>query len=139
MHMEVLQTLSELGSATDTEIARELGYLDINKVRPRRNECVKLGLVHEVGQRECGYTFRKAIVWDLTGVTVVDDRTYSPKNRVKESLLDFKQWKKAEELVFQMNKYQLDKLRLLIDEHYPYADGEKRDDREEEPAIYKEQ
>lgn len=62
---EVLSALQHLWSATDNEIARFLGYADPNKVRPRRNELVKQGLVFGYGKRQCSITNKKCIEWRL--------------------------------------------------------------------------
>jgi len=53
---------------TDREIARELGYFDPNKVRPRRNELVKAGLVEEVGKRICTVSGKLSLTWAATGL-----------------------------------------------------------------------
>lgn len=50
---------------TDREIARELGFMDPNKVRPRRHELMKLGLIVEEGTKKCTVTGRTAITWKI--------------------------------------------------------------------------
>jgi predicted transcriptional regulator len=48
---------------TDTEIAKGLGYEDVNSVRPRRFELVDQGLVCIAGKRKCKYTGKVCIIW----------------------------------------------------------------------------
>jgi len=48
---------------TDREIARELGYGDPNKVRPRRFELMEMGLITEAGTRACRVSGRQALTW----------------------------------------------------------------------------
>ena len=48
---------------TDREVARELGYSDPNRVRPRRNELARLGLVVEAGRRVCSVSGKLALTW----------------------------------------------------------------------------
>ena len=63
---EVYNTIQKLGSATDREIAKHLGYEDSNSTRPRRHELMEQGLVFEACKRECVVTGKQAIVWTIT-------------------------------------------------------------------------
>lgn len=60
---EILTMIRELGPMTDRELAECLAEADPNRVRPRRNELVRKGLVEEAGRRRCDVTGRLAIVW----------------------------------------------------------------------------
>lgn len=51
---------------TDREIARELDYDDPNKVRPRRYELMKLGLITEAGLRTCEVSGKVSLTWKIT-------------------------------------------------------------------------
>jgi len=46
-------------------IARGMGFLDPNKVRPRRKELLDMGLVVESGKRVCEFTGKLCYVWDV--------------------------------------------------------------------------
>ena len=59
----VYNALKRLGIATDLEITQHLGYIDPNKVRPRRNELVKMSMVEMVEKRKCNVSGRLAITW----------------------------------------------------------------------------
>ena len=48
---------------TDREIAKILGYSDPNKIRPRRNELVKSGLIIENNKRICSVSKKLCIIW----------------------------------------------------------------------------
>ena len=48
---------------TDREIAKELGFSDPNKVRPRRHELMESGLIAEAGIRVCTVSRRRALTW----------------------------------------------------------------------------
>lgn len=50
---------------TDREIARELGFKDPNKVRPRRHELMKLELIQAEGTKTCSVTGKTAITWRI--------------------------------------------------------------------------
>jgi len=64
MQMEIYSYLKRsIYPQTDREIARALGYSDPNKVRPRRFELMKAGLIVEDGTSTCSVTNKKAIVW----------------------------------------------------------------------------
>lgn len=59
----VLVAFHAYPDSTDREIAEKLGYSDPNKVRPRRNELVKIGLVVCSGKRVCNVSHVKAMTW----------------------------------------------------------------------------
>ena len=50
---------------TDRELSEFLGYADPNKVRPRRNDLMRFGLVREHGKRECGVSGKLALTWKV--------------------------------------------------------------------------
>lgn len=52
-------------SMTDREITSALNYTDPNKIRPRRNELVKEGIVVEVCKEKCNVGHRLSIKWGL--------------------------------------------------------------------------
>jgi len=61
----VYEAIKRLKCATDTEITKFMGFSDPNRIRPRRNELVRFGLVEEKERRNCNITNRKAIVWGI--------------------------------------------------------------------------
>jgi len=63
MQGKVLEVISASNGLTDTEIAHELGYDDINKTRPRRYELYEQGLIQEGDIRRCSSTGKTAIAW----------------------------------------------------------------------------
>jgi len=64
-YQEILDCLKKGHAKTDYEMAKELGYSDPNKIRPRRNELVKKGYIKAVGKRQDNHTKKTAIIWDL--------------------------------------------------------------------------
>jgi len=63
-HREILNVLNKYRiGLTDQEIAHKLGRLDPNYVRPRRNELVKLGLIHKFDKRVCSVSKKLALTW----------------------------------------------------------------------------
>ena len=52
-HRMILGVLQCGYGLTDREIANRLGFADLNAVRPRITELVKLGAVQEVGSTKC--------------------------------------------------------------------------------------
>lgn len=60
----VLETLKELGEATNSELAEQLGW-SINRVTPRTNELVKAYKVTQAGKRNCNITGKKCIAWRI--------------------------------------------------------------------------
>lgn len=61
----VLETIRILGCPTDLEISRYLGYNDPNKIRPRRNELLKLGMITECEKRQCSISHRTVYSWRI--------------------------------------------------------------------------
>ena len=61
----VYETLKKYPCRTDMEIADHLGFSDPNKVRPRRNELVKRGLVIPYRVRLCTITGVAAWTWKV--------------------------------------------------------------------------
>lgn len=61
----IIKLLQIKGSLTDREIAKELGYADPNKTRPRRNELVKQEIVEEDAKRLCNVGHKLSIAWRL--------------------------------------------------------------------------
>lgn len=51
---------------TDREMSNILGYVDPNKIRPRRNELMKLGIVEEDCKRICLIGGKLSIAWHLS-------------------------------------------------------------------------
>lgn len=68
--LEVLKAIRDLNSIgqypTDWEITKVLQYADPNKVRPRRNELMRYGLIEEAGRRQCSITGKLALTWKLS-------------------------------------------------------------------------
>ena len=62
---QIIKLLQDNHNLTDREIANMLGYPDPNKVRPRRNELMKLGIVEEDCKRICNAGERLSIAWRL--------------------------------------------------------------------------
>lgn len=54
----VLAAFDSLGAASDREVARHLGFTDLNAVRPRITEMVERGALLEVAGRKCAITGR---------------------------------------------------------------------------------
>lgn len=52
----VVGALGDLGVATDRRIKDHLGFPDMNNVRPRVNELIKMGIVMEHHQELCDVT-----------------------------------------------------------------------------------
>ena len=50
---------------TDRELSSIMGYSDPNKVRPRRNELVRLQKIKENGKRVCNVSGKVSIVWNI--------------------------------------------------------------------------
>ena len=53
------------GDHTDLELVKLIGFTDANRVRPRRNELVKMGLIANKGKRPCHVSGRVAKVWGV--------------------------------------------------------------------------
>lgn len=62
MRQKILDELN-CGPATDSELAKRLGFDDPNKVRPRRFELVVMKLVKDIRKRPCCITGKKVIEW----------------------------------------------------------------------------
>jgi len=67
-YKQILEALRYYGAMTDREICNVLNYKDPNKVRPRRNELVKMGEIEEKGKRICSISGKKAIMWGVLSV-----------------------------------------------------------------------
>ena len=65
----IIESLRYYGAMTDREICNVLRYKDPNKVRPRRNELVKMGVLVEFGIRICSISRKKAIMWGVPSET----------------------------------------------------------------------
>lgn len=63
----VLVAISAYPDSTDRELATHLGFTDPNRVRPRRFELEKMGLIACSGVRVCSVTGKKAYTWSLVG------------------------------------------------------------------------
>ena len=64
MRQKIYNELSK-GRGTDRELAVRLGFSDPNKVRPRRNELVGIGLIKDNGKDVCSVSNKKATMWDI--------------------------------------------------------------------------
>jgi len=51
---------------TDREVAKFLGYADPNKVRPRRNDLARVGMVVPYEKRKCKVSDKLAWTWRAT-------------------------------------------------------------------------
>lgn len=87
---QVYSTLYEHGPLTASELWRKverrfgLDYLINHNVNPRLAELRELGVVAEVGQRECSITGNRAIVWDVTAnLPAVPAPRVTPKQRAQ--------------------------------------------------------
>lgn len=66
MEAAVLETIRLNPSLTDSEITEKLGYgKNTNRVRPRRNKLVDLGLVVDSGKRVCTVTKKLCHTWRI--------------------------------------------------------------------------
>jgi len=63
--MEIVETLKKHPNITDRELSRIMDFFDPNKVRPRRNELTKKGIVIPVGKKVCTITGKTSICWNL--------------------------------------------------------------------------
>lgn len=59
----VFKTIKKLGCPTDLEVAKYLGCSDPNRVRPRRNELLKSGMIVECEKRLCSVSGKLAFSW----------------------------------------------------------------------------
>lgn len=67
-YVEIIEALKLNGAMTDRELAYFLHYSDPNKVRPRRNELMKAGIITHEFKETCKITGKMAIKWRLTNV-----------------------------------------------------------------------
>jgi len=63
MQEKVLNFIKYNPDLTDSEITYRLGYSDRNKIRPRRNELMKKGVVVPSGKKKCSISKRMAYTW----------------------------------------------------------------------------
>ena len=56
---KILRVIEKFPDSTDRNILHELGGTEMNLVRPRITELIKLGLVVETGSMTCGITGRR--------------------------------------------------------------------------------
>ena len=61
----IIKLLQAQLSMTDREMTNQLGFSDPNKVRPRRNELVKLAIIEEDCKRICAVGNKLSIAWRL--------------------------------------------------------------------------
>lgn len=61
----VLNWITANGRATDRQVARGLGFQDMNACRPRITELLDLGALLEVGSVKCEVTGKKVRVVDI--------------------------------------------------------------------------
>lgn len=78
----VYEYLKENPDLTDVEIAEGLGFSDPNKVRPRRFDLSKMGLIEESGKRDCTVTNRCVYEWRVK--PFVDRKKFYDSKEVKE-------------------------------------------------------
>lgn len=64
-YRQIIEALKLNGAMTDREIASFLNYYDPNKIRPRRNELMKAGILQAVDKRCCAITRKTVLVWGL--------------------------------------------------------------------------
>ena len=65
MEADVLAAIKQHPRCTDSELTFFMGYgYDKNKVRPRRNKLLELGLIHDAGKRRCELTSMTCHVWE---------------------------------------------------------------------------
>jgi len=65
MQYQVLEVIKKLGCPTDLEIAKFLGYSDPNKVRPRRNDLLKMQFITDCERRICSVSGRLSYSWRI--------------------------------------------------------------------------
>ena len=65
-YRDIMAVLNDSYGMSDREIAKKLGYLDPNKIRPRRHELTKAGLIQDCGKRPCKISKKRVHFWDLT-------------------------------------------------------------------------
>lgn len=65
---KIFRVVERYPSITDRGILMELELSDMNMVRPRVTELIKLGLIHETGSITCAITGRKCRTVSKTAV-----------------------------------------------------------------------
>ena len=107
----VYAALLELKEATDSELANHLGCEDPNKVRPRRFELMRSGLVTEATRRQCRITSKTAIAW-----------TTSPHStsKLKPANLSPTELNNIKKKLYRANQHQLE----LIKQYIKVLEGE---------------
>lgn len=60
---QIINIIHNSYGMTDREIADKLGYKDPNKIRPRRNELMKKGIIIDCGKRPCRITGKFVHFW----------------------------------------------------------------------------
>lgn len=63
-YQQILTVLKDSYGLTDREIAKKLGFSDPNKVRPRRNELMKQGIIKDCGTKVCRVSGKWVHFWD---------------------------------------------------------------------------
>lgn len=76
----VYQYILKNPSLTDTEIAVGMGFVDPNKVRPRRKDLYDMGLVVECELRPCSLSGKKCHTWEV--VDLVARKNFFDKKEV---------------------------------------------------------
>ncbi len=109
MQEEVMREIKKTPNMTDSEIAHNLGYGDMNKTRPRRRELVEMGIVIENGKRRCTITDRTVFQWKI-----VDEIEYKQINKLElsptEMVRILKLIKKADENQLELIKTKIEHL-----------------------------
>ncbi len=62
----ILRDVAQHGEATDREIRNDLGFDDMNAVRPRVTELIAAGLLYESNRVQCGVSGKRVRVVDAT-------------------------------------------------------------------------
>jgi hypothetical protein len=66
MEQTVLVAINAYPNLTDSELTEKMGYgKNTNRVRPRRNRLVTLGLVESAGKRRCTITKKHCHTWRI--------------------------------------------------------------------------
>lgn len=63
---QIISLLQVEQNMTDREMAERLDYKDPNKIRPRRNELMKQGIIEEDSKRLCAVGHKLSIAWRLS-------------------------------------------------------------------------
>lgn len=62
---QILSAYERIGKASDREIADELGFPDLNAVRPRITELIASGILREIGVTKDPITFKQVRVVEI--------------------------------------------------------------------------